>query len=191
MESRDGAEELAEPEVITTSGRQTAMHATQTINVVTKFVLQESNGVAAIIPQFEPIETGPIFDVTPRILPDSYTIELPFNASLTDFLGYVPSANTTPANTTDEQEFGGLSDSVLSGTISTNTADGQQVNMPTVSPQFHGQQTTNSVDLLDNQTLFLALDSDPISKCYIFGTGRQQIKISRPENAGVYHCHPR
>ncbi len=164
LASRDGVEELAEPEVVTTSGRQTAMHVTQIINVATKFVLQESNGVAAIIPQFEPIETGPIFDVTPRVLPDGYTIELPFNASLIDFLGYVPSANTTPANnTTDEPTFGGLSDSVLSGTTSTNTANGQLVNMPTVSPQFHGQQTTNSVNLLDNQTLFLTLDSDPIS----------------------------
>ena len=40
LEQRTGFETLAEPEVITTSGRQTEMRATQIINVVTGFNFQ-------------------------------------------------------------------------------------------------------------------------------------------------------
>jgi general secretion pathway protein D len=45
LEQRVGAEELAEPEVTTTSGRQTEMRATQIITVVTGFNFQQ--GTAA------------------------------------------------------------------------------------------------------------------------------------------------
>ena len=40
-----GSETLAEPEVVTTSGRQTQMRATQIINVITGFNFQQ--GTAA------------------------------------------------------------------------------------------------------------------------------------------------
>ncbi|MEI9866510.1 MAG: sigma-70 family RNA polymerase sigma factor [Limisphaerales bacterium] len=87
LESHDDVETLAEPEVVTTSGRQTQMRVTQTINVVTKFVLQESNNVSSIVPQTEPVETGPTLDVIPRVLPDGYTIELAVIPSVIDFFG--------------------------------------------------------------------------------------------------------
>jgi Flp pilus assembly secretin CpaC len=45
LEQRTGAEELAEPEVTTTSGRQTEMRATQVITVITSFTFQQ--GTAA------------------------------------------------------------------------------------------------------------------------------------------------
>jgi general secretion pathway protein D len=45
LEQRTGAEELAEPEVTTTSGRQTEMRATQVITVISSFTFQQ--GTAA------------------------------------------------------------------------------------------------------------------------------------------------
>jgi RNA polymerase sigma factor (sigma-70 family) len=137
LESRDGVETLGEPEVVMTGGRQAQMRATQVINVTTNFTLQESNNTSGIIPQTEEVETGPVLDVVPRVLSDGYTIELPVTASVTDFLGYArqPANATTPAY----------------------TAAGQEVDVPRVSPQFRVQQTTNLVNLLDNQTLVFAL----------------------------------
>jgi hypothetical protein len=141
VELRNGVEILGEPEVVTTSGRQTQMRVTQVISVITNFCLQETNGISNIAPQVASAETGPVFDVTPRILSDGYTIELSVFASLTDFLGYSQSTNaTTPAHTTA----------------------GQEVDVPAVSPQFRVQQSTNSVNLLDGQTLVFALKDDHV-----------------------------
>jgi general secretion pathway protein D len=44
LQQRTGFETLAEPEVTTTSGRQTQMRATQIINVVTGFNFQQGQG---------------------------------------------------------------------------------------------------------------------------------------------------
>ncbi|HVU27416.1 MAG TPA: sigma-70 family RNA polymerase sigma factor [Verrucomicrobiae bacterium] len=136
VKTRNGVKELAEPEVVTTSGRDTQMRVTQTISVVTNFCLQETNGVSSISPQTGTVEIGPILDIVPRILSDGYTIELRAIPSLTDFLGYVQSTNTTPAYTTD----------------------GQEIDLPTASPQFRIQQTTNSMNLLDGQTMVFAMN---------------------------------
>jgi RNA polymerase sigma factor (sigma-70 family) len=140
LRSHDDVEILAEPEVTTTSGRQTQMRATDIINVVTKFALQESNNVSSIVPQTEPVETGPILDVIPRVLSDGYTIELQVTPSVTEFLGYAPSTKTTPAY----------------------TANGQEIDVPTVSPQFQVQEATNTINLLDNQTVVLALNGQRV-----------------------------
>jgi cell division protein FtsL len=140
LRSHDDVETLAEPEVVTMSGRQTQMRATDIINVVTKFALQESNNVSSIVPQTEPVETGPILDVIPRVLSDGYTIELQVIPSVTEFLGYAPSTKTTPAY----------------------TANGQEIDVPTVSPQFQVQEATNTVNLLDNQTVVLALNGQRV-----------------------------
>jgi RNA polymerase sigma factor (sigma-70 family) len=140
VESRNGVETLAEPEVMTTSGRQFQMRATQVITIVTNFTLQETNNVSSIVPQTETVETGPVLDAMPRVLSDGYTIELPVIASVTDFLGYTPSSITIPAYTTD----------------------GKEVDVPKVSPQFRMQQSTNSANLLDDQTLVFELNDDQI-----------------------------
>jgi len=137
---RNGVETLAEPEAVSTSGRQVQMRATQVINVVTNFALQESNNISSIIPQTETVETGPVVEVIPRVLSDGYTIELPVIASVIGFLGYAPSITTTPAY----------------------TAAGQEVDVPTSVPQFRVQQSTNSVNLLDGQTLVFALKDDQV-----------------------------
>jgi Flp pilus assembly secretin CpaC len=41
LEQRTGTETLAEPEVVTTSGRQTQMRATQLLSIITSFSFQE------------------------------------------------------------------------------------------------------------------------------------------------------
>ncbi len=47
LEQRLGTEELAEPEVTTTSGRQTEMRATQIISVITGFSFQQGSAAVA------------------------------------------------------------------------------------------------------------------------------------------------
>ncbi|MEI9961558.1 MAG: hypothetical protein WDM76_10645 [Limisphaerales bacterium] len=140
LRSRNDVEALAEPEVTTISGRQVQMRATRVFSIITNFCLLETNGVSAIVPQSASVETGPVLDAIPRILSDGHTIELPVIASLTDFLGYTSSTNTTPAYTTA----------------------GEEVDVPTVSPQFRVQSTTNSVNLFDDQTLVFALKDDQV-----------------------------
>jgi RNA polymerase sigma factor (sigma-70 family) len=137
---RNDVETLAEPEVVTTSGRQTQMRVTQVSSIITNFCLQETNGISSIVPQVASVETGPVLDAMPRILSDGYTIELPVIASVVEFLGYAPSTNSTPAYTTD----------------------GQEVDVPTISPQFDIRQATNSVNLLDGQTMVLGLSGNQV-----------------------------
>jgi RNA polymerase sigma factor (sigma-70 family) len=141
LRSRNDVEILAEPQVTTLSGRQVQMRATQITSVVTNFCLQETNGTASIVPQTENVETGPVLDAVPLVLPDGYTIELPVITSVVEFLGYAPSANTTPAY----------------------SSVGQKFDVPTVSPQFRVQQITNSVNMLDGQTLVFRLNDNQMS----------------------------
>jgi len=140
LRSRKDVETLGEPEVTLISGRRVQMRATQTISVITNFCLQETNGISSIAPQTETVETGPVLETMPRVLPDGYTIELPVLASVVEFFGYAQSTNTTPAY---------------------NSA-GQEVDVPTVSPQFCVQSTTNSASLFDDQTLVLGLKDNPV-----------------------------
>jgi RNA polymerase sigma factor (sigma-70 family) len=141
LRSRNDVETLAEPEVTMTSGRQAQMRATEVISVVTNICFQETNGVSSIVPQAGTVETGPILDVMPRVLPDGYTIELPVIVSMVDFLGYAPSTNTTPAY----------------------DSAGEKIDVPTVSPQFRMQSTTNSVNLFDDQTMVFRLNDNQVS----------------------------
>jgi RNA polymerase sigma factor (sigma-70 family) len=140
LKTRNGVETLAEPEVVSTSGRQVQMRATQVISVITNLCLQETNGISSIVPQTGTVETGPVLDAMPRVLSDGYTIELPVIASVVEFLGYAQSTNTTPAY---------------------NSA-GQEIDVPTVSPQFRVQSTTNSVNLFDDQTLVFGLKDNQV-----------------------------
>ena len=138
LRSRNDVETLAEPKVTTLSGHQVQMRATHIISVVTNFCLQETNGASSIVPQARAVECGPILDAVPKVLSDGYTIELPVIASMVEFLGYAPSANTTLAY----------------------NSVGQKFDVPTVSPQFRVQQITNSVNMLDGQTLVFRLNDN-------------------------------
>ena len=141
LQQRSGVETLAEPEVVTTTGRQTQMRATEFQAVITNYVLLETNNAYTIAPQNGMIELGSFLDVTPNVLSDGYTIELPVITSAAKFMGYAPATNTTPAY----------------------TSNGQEVDLPTVSPQFDIRRATNSVNLLDNQTLVFTLNDNSAS----------------------------
>ncbi|HXF09641.1 MAG TPA: hypothetical protein VN625_02575, partial [Desulfuromonadaceae bacterium] len=65
----------------------------------------------------------------------------PVITSAAKFMGYAPATNTTPAY----------------------TSNGQEVDLPTVSPQFDIRRATNSVNLLDNQTLVFTLNDNSAS----------------------------
>jgi Flp pilus assembly secretin CpaC len=50
LDQRTGTETLAEPEVVTISGRQTQMRATQILTIITGFNFQQGNGGGSIAP---------------------------------------------------------------------------------------------------------------------------------------------
>jgi RNA polymerase sigma factor (sigma-70 family) len=135
-QQRYGAETLGEPEITTLSERQTQMRATQIISVITNLALLETNGSVSIVPELDNVETGPILDAAPHILPDGNTIELPVNASVTDFLGYEANSSTMPVY----------------------AKNGEQVDVPKVIPQFRVQQNSFKGSMFDNQTLVLKLE---------------------------------
>jgi len=128
-----GSEILAEPEVVTISGRQTQMRATTIINVITNFTFQETSTNSGITPQMTRVETGQILDTIPYVLSDGYTINLTTTASLTEFLGYDNTTNTTAVF----------------------NAAGQQVDLPGISTCFYVQRASVKLNLWENQTVVL------------------------------------
>lgn len=133
LEPRPGVEELAEPEVTTTSGRQTQMRATRTITLITNFTFEETATNTAIFPQTTRIEAGPILDVVPTVSGDGYTIDLTTIASVTEFLGYDKTTNTAEAY----------------------TSRGQKLELPTIMPAFAVRKASTNIRLLDGQTAVL------------------------------------
>ncbi|HTB83261.1 MAG TPA: sigma-70 family RNA polymerase sigma factor [Candidatus Sulfotelmatobacter sp.] len=135
LEKREGVVNLGEPEVTTTSGRQTQMRATSVITVITNYAFVESNeinGVNALVPQTAQVETGPIIDVFPQVLSDGHTVSLPVTASDTEFLGYAdPTNKTVPAY----------------------TKSGEEVDVPQLDPRFQTLETSTKANVWDNQTL--------------------------------------
>ena len=134
LEQRKGFEELAEPEVTTTSGRQTQMRATVILTIITNIVFQETSTNAAITPVQQQVEVGPTLDVIPVVMSDGYTLDLKLIASLTEFLGYdKPATNSTPVV----------------------TSKGEIVNVPNILPKFGVRQAEIHVKLWDGQTVVL------------------------------------
>ncbi len=133
LHGRADVEILAEPEVTTTSGRQTDVRATQIIDVVTNFTAVEDETNAAMPPQTTKIETGPTLDTVASVLADGVTINLSATAAVTDFLGYDTATN---------------SNSVF------NKA-GKKSNVPKILPHVQIQQAKTMVNLWDGETLML------------------------------------
>jgi Flp pilus assembly secretin CpaC len=133
LESKPGVQELAEPEVTTTSGRQIEMRATEIITVITNFAYRETSTASAIVPQANAVETGPVLDVIPTVLPDGYTIDLRTTASRTKFFGYDKTTNTAVVH---------------------NQA-GEKINLPTISPSFGIGKASAHLKLWDGQTVVL------------------------------------
>jgi beta-lactamase regulating signal transducer with metallopeptidase domain len=139
LESRPGFEELAEPEVTTTSGRQIEMRATQVRTIVTDFTFQETTSNSGIVPHTEHVEIGPLLDMVATVLPDSYTIDLKTVACQTDFLGY--DAPTNGSSTTNRN-------------VVVNSA-GQRIDLPSISPRFAIRKASANIRLFDGQTVVL------------------------------------
>jgi beta-lactamase regulating signal transducer with metallopeptidase domain len=139
LESNPGAETLAEPEVVTTSGRQTQMRATilQTIvsgvsfdmSFVPSFSTNDSSK-PAIAYKSQNLEIGPIFDTVATVLSDGYRMQLRAIPSLTEFFGYAPSSNSLPSSA-----FTNL------------------VALPVIYPSVRVQRADALVNLWDGQTL--------------------------------------
>jgi type II secretory pathway component GspD/PulD (secretin) len=131
LESRKGVETLAEPEVITMSGRQTQMRATTLITVITNFAFQKTATNSSIVPQADQVETGPILDVVPNVLSDDYTINLTVTASLIGFWGYdKPPVEHIPKGDTS-------------------------IHLPVILPCFYVQQASANLNMRDGQTVIL------------------------------------
>ncbi len=136
-----GAEWLAEPEVVTTSGRQTRMKATQVRSIITEFshaTLTPPGVTGADATNYletETVEVGPQLEVAPYVLADNFTINLSMTASLKEFLGY------------DDH---GRSSEV---TVDPN---GKRSNTGTPSPLTRQRQMGALVNLYDNQSVILA-----------------------------------
>ena len=136
LESRSGFENLAQPEAITTSGRQTQMRATEIVTVLTNI-----NPLALKLPGVssnelfltERVECGPTFDVAPYVLADGYTINLKAIASVIEFLGYAKPTNSVIAY-----------------------VDGQKQTVPVPLPKFRVREMSTPANLFDGQTLILS-----------------------------------
>ena len=134
LEQNKATESLAEPEVTTTSGRQTQMRATEVITVITNFVFQETPTNSAITPQIGKVDVGPTLDTVAYVLSDGYTIDLTAIPSLIEFLGYdKPATNSTPVV----------------------TSKGEIVHVPIILPRFGVRQAETHVKLWDGQTVIL------------------------------------
>jgi type II secretory pathway component GspD/PulD (secretin) len=133
VQQRGRSETLAEPEVTTTSGRQTQMRATTIISVITNFTYQETATNSGIIPKFENAEFGPVLDSTARVLSDGYMVDLNLKASFSEFLGYDKTTNTTTHY----------------------TKAGKKINVPTSSPRIETRQASRHMDVWDGQTVVL------------------------------------
>lgn len=94
-------------------------------------VVQNNVGTAAITPNQQSIEVGPVLDVVPYVLSDGYTINLTLIPSLTEFAGYdtppsIPGVNVPGV-----------------------------VEVPTILPRFTVRQVITTVNIWDNQTVVL------------------------------------
>ena len=143
LESANGVEQLAQPEVTTLGGRQTQMKATDIVNVVTNYALAEmpSNSIG-IIPQTGQIETGPTVDIVPHVLADGYTIDLRSTASRLEFIGYADPTNFTH--------------------FATNSA-GRKIELPVVLAAAKLGRASAHQNLFDGQTLVLFPQPEQVS----------------------------
>lgn len=163
LEQRDGVEALAEPDVTTISGRQTQMRATSIKNVVTGFSFNngtannggnnnggnnngggvngavQAPGVAAVTPNTQQLETGPVLDVVPYVLSDGYTINLALIPSVTEFIGYTAIGPNDIPGYNPGTQLGNLTGTTL----------------PVALPNFTIRQVVTTVNVWDNQTVVI------------------------------------
>lgn len=139
LEARPDGKTLAEPEVVTISGRRTQMRATVVSTMITNFVFEQNLTNSWIRPQTGPIETGSILDVVPKVLADGTTIDLQTTASQTEFWGYAFIPTNAPLHSV------------------TNSA-GEEIDLPLIWPALQISRATGNVSLHDRQTLLMTLN---------------------------------
>jgi general secretion pathway protein D len=151
LEQRTGVETLAEPEAVTTSGRQAQMRATDLEYILTGFSFTSGTpgtigtassaptaaGTSAVTPNTEQFEIGPTLDVVPYVLSDGYTINLTLIPQVLQFLQYDP-VPTVPGYTPN-----------------TSVSAGATATLPTVLPHFTVREIVTEVNIWDNQTVVL------------------------------------
>lgn len=133
LESRPDVAELAEPEVTTISGLETRMRSTIIQPVITNYIFDPSSA-EPIVPQIAKVETGPVFDVVPKILADGHTLDMRMTAADIQFLGYAPSGRLE--------------------LFATNSA-GNKIKLPVVRPRFQVSQGSFHRLVPSGQTLIL------------------------------------
>ncbi len=148
LEQRSGVEQLGEPEVVTTSGRQTQMRATKVETIVTDYSYGSATGLTptpatsatvvntaaattVVQPVTTPMEIGPTLDVVPYVLSDDYTINMTIIPELLEFNGY-----DTP-------------------TLPPITGIANVQIIPPVLPDFTVRSVVTTVNVWDNQTVVL------------------------------------
>lgn len=155
LESQEGFEDVAEPEVTTISGRETVMRATIRQPIITDYVFEDASGAAVagsappykkfsdgsrIVPKVEQVETGPVIEIVPDMFSgDDHAMYLWTSASLVDFLGYASTKGLAP-------------------NLATNAA-GAEVKLPRSLPIFQMREATTDKILQDGQTLVLFPES--------------------------------
>lgn len=136
LEHQEGVITLAEPEVVTSSGRQTQMRATEIQTYVSGInpLALKSPGVSSNeLFLTQKIECGPVLDEVPSVLSDGNTIYLTTIASMTEFLGYAEPTNSAIAY-----------------------VDGQRQTVPVPLPKLRIRKMLARVNLWDGQTLILS-----------------------------------
>jgi type II secretory pathway component GspD/PulD (secretin) len=95
LEQRDGTDLLTEASVTTLSGRQAQIQVADIKTIVSKINPQAlvAPGVSSSnLLTTENLSFGPVLDVVPTLGDDGTTVSLDVTATLTEFLGYDPSA---------------------------------------------------------------------------------------------------
>ncbi len=133
LRQRGGFKILGEPEASTTSGRTVQMRQTTRVTIVTNFALLETATNTAMEPQTSVLETGPILETTATVLADGYTIDLPIQATITEFLGYEQPTNS----------------------IVLHDQAGRKISVPAVQPRVAVRQAGTHIKIWDGQTVVL------------------------------------
>ena len=151
LRTQPGFTELAEPEVTTTTDRQTQMRSTKVITVINGInpkaltppgvTRAEANNPRAGLLVVTNREFGPIFDVVPQVLADGYTINLKVVATADEFVGYDQPTNKVLIYIDDLPQSGDL--------------------ITIARPQITERQFLTTANLYDGQTLILSQPVDP------------------------------
>ncbi len=166
LESRDGAEVMSAPRLVTLSGRQAQIQSAVLRNIATDADVSASEvsstsgtsisgGTSATVqamgmiqPESAAVATGPTLDVIPYVSADGYSVQMTLIPSVVNFLGYgnpdVPAA----------AEF----ENALK-------AQAGNLSSPVPLPRFQVRQVTTSVIVWDGQTVMLGgLISEEVSR---------------------------